>query len=69
MSQMNTPAAPAFARAIRDQQGKVVYAPAKTHPMKTDRRFFKELRFRQLRALVELSRQKTFSALAAELIG
>jgi DNA-binding transcriptional LysR family regulator len=35
--------------------------------MKTDRRFFKELRFRQLRALVELSRQKTFSAVAAAL--
>lgn len=33
--------------------------------MKTDRRFFKELRFRQLRALVELSRQKTFSAVAS----
>lgn len=35
--------------------------------MKSDRRFFKELRFRQLRALVELSRQKTFSAVAAVL--
>ena len=35
--------------------------------MKSDRRFFKELRFRQLRALVELSRQKTFSAVAAAL--
>jgi DNA-binding transcriptional LysR family regulator len=35
--------------------------------MKSDRRFFKELRFRQLRAVVELSRQKTFSAAAAAL--
>ncbi len=35
--------------------------------MKSDRRFFKELRFRQLRALVELSRQKTFSAMASAL--
>ena len=35
--------------------------------MKSERRFFKELRFRQLRALVELSRQKTFSAMAAAL--
>ncbi len=35
--------------------------------MRTDRRFFKELRFRQLRALVELSRQKTFSAVASAL--
>ena len=35
--------------------------------MTADRRFFKELRFRQLRALVELSRQKTFSAVAAAL--
>jgi hypothetical protein len=46
----NTPAASAFARAIRDQQSKGVYAPAKIDPMKTDRRFFKELRFRQFRA-------------------
>jgi DNA-binding transcriptional LysR family regulator len=35
--------------------------------MKTERRFFKELRFRQLRALVELSRRKTFSAVASVL--
>lgn len=35
--------------------------------MKPERRFFKELRFRQLRALVELSRQKTFSAMASAL--
>ncbi|MBI4621735.1 MAG: LysR family transcriptional regulator [Verrucomicrobia bacterium] len=35
--------------------------------MKTDRRFFKALRFRQLRALVELSHQKTFSAVASAL--
>ena len=35
--------------------------------MKSDRRFFKELRFRQLRALVELSRQNTFSAMASAL--
>ncbi|MEY4939278.1 MAG: hypothetical protein RIQ93_1013 [Verrucomicrobiota bacterium] len=35
--------------------------------MKSDRRFFKELRFRQLRALVELSRQRTFSAVAGAL--
>jgi DNA-binding transcriptional LysR family regulator len=35
--------------------------------MKSDRHFFKELRFRQLRALVELSRQKTFSAMASAL--
>ncbi len=35
--------------------------------MTPDRRFFKELRFRQLRALVELSRQKSFSAVAAVL--
>jgi DNA-binding transcriptional LysR family regulator len=45
----------------------VVYSAAKTLPMKSDRRFFKELRFRQLRALVELSRQKTFSAMASTL--
>jgi hypothetical protein len=36
--------------------------------MKTGRLFFKELRIRQLRALMELSRQKTFSA-AASLLG
>ena len=35
--------------------------------MKKNRLFFKELRFRQLRALVELSRQKTFSGMAAVL--
>jgi DNA-binding transcriptional LysR family regulator len=35
--------------------------------MKSDRRFFKELRFRQLRALVELSRQKSFSAVGQAL--
>ena len=35
--------------------------------MKSGRRFFKELRFRQLRALVELSRQKTLSAVATAL--
>lgn len=35
--------------------------------MNTDRRFFKELRFRQLRALVELSRRNSFSAMAAAL--
>ncbi len=33
--------------------------------MKTDRRFFKELRLRQLRALVELSHRGSFSAVAA----
>ena len=35
--------------------------------MKSDRLFFKELRFRQLRALVELSRHKSFTAMAAAL--
>ncbi len=35
--------------------------------MNSNRRFFKELRFRQLRALVELSHQRTFSAMAAAL--
>lgn len=33
--------------------------------MTTDRRFFKELRLRQLRALVEISRKKSFSAVAS----
>lgn len=35
--------------------------------MKTDRRFFKELRLRQLRALVELSHRGSFSAVAVYL--
>ena len=35
--------------------------------MPTERRYFKEMRFRQLRALVELARHKTFSAVASEL--
>ena len=35
--------------------------------MKAERRFFKELRFRQLLALVELSRHRTFSAVATVL--
>ncbi|RFC42418.1 MAG: LysR family [Verrucomicrobia bacterium] len=35
--------------------------------MKTDRRFFKELRIRQLRALVEIARRKSFSAVASYL--
>jgi len=35
--------------------------------MPTDRRYFKEMRFRQLRALVELARHRTFSAVAVEL--
>jgi len=36
-------------------------------PMSTPRRYFKELRFRQLRALVELARVGSFTAVAAAL--
>ncbi len=38
-----------------------------TTSFKSPRRFFKELRFQQLRALVEVSRLKSFAAAAAEL--